>query len=53
MDARDPAHNAAYYLGSDDDRIGDSIDNCSEIANRDQADSNGNGIEDLREIPAC
>ena len=53
MDAHDPAYDAAYHVDADGDRIGDSIDNCPNVANPDQADSNDNGIGDLCEIPGC
>jgi hypothetical protein len=53
MGAHNPAYNAAYHDDADGDRIGDSIDNCPDITNPDQLDSNGNGIGDLCEIAGC
>ena len=53
MGAHNPAYNAAYLDDADGDRIGDSIDNCPDITNPDQLDSNGNGIGDLCEIAGC
>jgi len=39
MDGHNPAYDAAYHVDIDDDRVGDSIDNCPLIPNADQAPS--------------
>ena len=46
---------AGMTADTDDDGDGyiDEADNCPLIANPDQADSNGNNIGDLCEIPGC
>ena len=36
---------------SDEDKIGDEIDNCPQVSNTDQADKNENGIGDVCEAP--
>lgn len=40
-------------VDTDGDRVADSEDNCPEVANPDQLDSNGNGIGDACENTSC
>ncbi len=44
---------AAPPVDTDGDGVPDATDNCPTVANPDQADSNGNGIGDACDAPAC
>jgi len=51
MAGHDPNYDAAYHVDADDDRVGDSLDNCPTTANPDQLDTDGDGIGDMCELP--
>ena len=56
MDGHDPAYDAAYHVDIDDDRVGDSIDNCPLISNPDQTPSTlepGRGVACEGLPPGC
>jgi hypothetical protein len=44
---------AAPPVDTDGDGVPDDVDNCPTVSNPDQADSNGNGIGDACDAPAC
>jgi hypothetical protein len=51
MAGHDPNYDAAYHVDADDDRVGDSLDNCPNTANPDQLDTDNDGIGDVCELP--
>jgi hypothetical protein len=55
MAGHDPDYNAAYLTDTDEDGVGDFLDNCPLIPNPDQLDSNGSGRGDACEglPPGC